>query len=117
MRESPRPGIRRKLLRDETAQLGSSPTRLHKQRMDICEGLNASLDCALEPVGCFGVRKMHGRLHCCQHVPGSVLGLAREYGNLRLAALALRDVTREAAAVNELVAIPQNVGINEHVAD
>ena len=39
-------------------------------------------------------------------VQGQVLGLARECSNLQLVALALCDVTREAAGVNEPVAIP-----------
>lgn len=51
------------------------------------------------------------RLRSRQHVLGPVLGLASEDGDLRLPLLVLCDVTCEAAGVNELVTIPENVGM------
>jgi hypothetical protein len=79
-------------LRDQTVQLGSRPARLHEERMNVRERLDAALDCVLEAFGRVGLRKMHGGLHGRQHVLGSMLGLAGENGDLRLALFARRDV-------------------------
>jgi len=40
----PLTAVRQKLLRDQTVKLGSSPTRLHEQCVDLCEGINAPFD-------------------------------------------------------------------------
>ena len=73
-------------------KLGSRPARLHEQRMDLCEGINAPFDQFLEIIRRIGIRKMHRRLHRGQDVPCSMLGLARESDDLRLVPFVLSNI-------------------------
>jgi hypothetical protein len=61
--------------------------------VDICQGLDASLDCAFETLGRVGLSEMYSRLYSCQHVLGPVLGFPSKNSELPLTLLALRDVT------------------------
>src|SRR6185437_2858985 len=65
-----------KLLSDKRAKLGSRPTRLRKQVVRIRKRLNASLDCAFEPLGRVGLRELDHGLNGGQHVLRTVLGFA-----------------------------------------
>jgi len=84
--------VRRKLLRGQTMKLGSRPAGFHEQPMDLCERSNTPLDQLLEIIRGTGARETHCRQHGGQDVLCSMLGLAREIDDLRLAAFALRDV-------------------------
>src|SRR5260370_981768 len=70
--------------------------------MDVRECLNASFDRRLEPIGRLGLSKMHGRLYRRQDVFRSVLGLARENRDLRLAPLVLGNVTDNLRGADDL---------------
>ena len=84
------PAVRQKLLRDQTVKLRSRPARLHEQRMNTCERINAPFDQFLEIVRRTGMRKTHRRLHGGQDVLCSMLGLAREIDDLCLGPSTLR---------------------------
>src|SRR6266436_9811906 len=60
--------------------------------MDLCERTNAPLDQLLEIIRRIGMRKTHRRQHSGHDVLCSMLGLAREIDDLRLAAFALRYI-------------------------
>src|ERR1700688_943756 len=70
--------------------------------MDICERLDAALDCFFETIGRVGLRKLHSCLNSRQHVFGTVLRLARQNRNLRLTALALGYVAGDLRCTNDL---------------
>jgi hypothetical protein len=69
--------VGQKLLRDQTAKLGSPPARLHEQRMDLCEGIYAPFDQLLEIIDRIGMGKAHRRQHSGQDVLCSMLRLVR----------------------------------------
>jgi hypothetical protein len=60
--------------------------------MDICEGLNTSLDCFLETIGRVGLRETHHRLHIRQQIFSSVFCLPIENRNLRFDPLPVSNV-------------------------
>jgi hypothetical protein len=57
--------------------------------MDLCEGIDAPFDQLLEIIRRIGARETRRRQHSGQDVLCSMLGLAREIDDLRLAAFAL----------------------------
>src|SRR5712671_5550008 len=63
--------------------------------MDLCEGINAPFDQLLEIIRRIGMRKTNRRQHGGQDVLCSMLGLAREIDNLRLAPLMLSYVASD----------------------
>jgi hypothetical protein len=109
--------VRQKLLRDQSAKLGSRPTRFHEQRMDLCERINASFDQFLKTVRRIGMRKMHRRLHGGQDVLCSMLGLAREIDDLSLAPFALCYILKAVdGADNVSPAVLDCLDVNERDA-
>src|SRR5580692_140595 len=87
--------VRQKLLRDQSVKLSSCPARLHEQPMDLCEGINAPFDPLLEIIRRIGMRETHRRQHNGQDVLCSMLGLACEIDDLRLAPFVLSYVTSD----------------------
>src|SRR4051794_392399 len=107
--------IGRNLLFDETMQPGSRTLRFREQRMSLGKGSNSPIYSLLESLDRVRLRKVHGGLNSRQHVLGAVLGFASENCDLRLAFDAVRNVAGEAACMDELVSLPQNVGIDKGV--
>src|SRR5205809_1240282 len=82
--------------------MGSFPSRLHEQLMNIRERLNAPFDHRFEPIGRLGLSKMHSRLYRRQNVFGSVLRLACEQRDLRLTAFTFGNVTGDLRRADDL---------------
>jgi hypothetical protein len=61
--------------------------------MDIRQRVDAPLDSLLKALRCVGLRQVYYRSHIRQQVFGSILSLASENTNLRLAWLALASIT------------------------
>src|SRR5258708_31909292 len=109
--------VRQKLLRDQGVKLGSHPARLHEQRMDICEGFNASHDQLLEIVRRIGMRKANRRQHSGQDVLCPMLGLMRELDDLLLAPLALRYILEAVDGTDNVsVAVFDCLNVNQRDA-
>src|SRR5258707_11062316 len=97
------PAVRRKLLRDQSVKLGSRPAGFHEQRMYLCERINAPFDQLLEISRRIGMRKTNRRQHSGQDVLCSMLGLAREIDDLRLAPFVLGYVASDFRCTNDLI--------------
>src|SRR5258706_14402520 len=69
--------------------------------MDLCERTNAPLDQLLEIIRRIGMRKTHRREHSGQDVLCSMLGLAREIDDLRLAPFVLSHVASDFRYAND----------------
>jgi hypothetical protein len=76
----------------------------HEQFVNIRERLDATFDCALKPLKGVRVREMHRRLDGRQDVLGSMFGLSREDGDVRLTSLPLADVAGNFGCANDLAA-------------
>jgi hypothetical protein len=55
--------VGRKFLCRDRRQLRADPSRLHKQRMNICQRLYTSFNRFLQPFGRVGLRKLDGSHH------------------------------------------------------
>jgi len=106
--------VRRKLLRDQIVKLGSCPARLHEQPIDLCEGIDPPFDQLFKIIRRIGTRETHRRQNGGQDVLCSMLCLVSEIDDLRLAALALRDVLEAVDRADDVsIDIPDCLDVNE----
>jgi hypothetical protein len=90
-----------KLLIDQTSKLGSNPAGCGQECVDVCECLNASLNCLLKAVCCVGLGEMDCGLHRCQNIPCPVFSFASENSDLLIASLAVGYVARNLRRSND----------------
>src|SRR5712675_2113805 len=83
--------------------------------MHLGKGLNSALYGLPVSLDCVRLRQTNSRLNSRQHVLGTVLGFTSEYSDLRLVLDAVGNVTSEAACMDELIPLPQHVGIDKRV--